>query len=249
MTDEPADLELHAYIDNELDDAGRFIVETHLATHPALAARVMGDLSARTGLRLLARRKEDVPRQMLRKASALDPAAPRKFWRKAGPAGGIGIAAALALALVTGSNPPAYVDMAVASHRVAMMRAHMTSQIEGQALDHREILASTRIVLPTLPTDWNVTDVQLFPTGHSPALLVAVTTGAGKRLSIFATRQSSDAPTVPDAVREGEQSVAYWRRGDMSYALTGEDDPGVMDRTAELLTGRGADAASKIRRL
>lgn len=235
MTDTPADHELHAYIDNELDDVGRFAIETHLAEHPDLAARIMGDLSVRTGLRLMAHREEAVPDQLLGKGQALDGQPQRPFWRKAAPVGGVGIAAALAFALVTGSNPPGYVDMAVASHRVAMMRAHMVSQIEGQALDHREILASTRIVLPALPTDWNVTDVQLFPAGGSPALLVAVTTAAGKRLSIFATRQRSDAPAIPDAVREGEQSVAYWRRGDMSYALTGEDDPVAIDETAELL--------------
>ena len=43
------------------------------------------------------------------------------------------------------------------------------------------------------------------------------------------------SPEHPDAVREGEQSVAYWRRGDMSYALTGDQEPGLMDATAEAL--------------
>lgn len=234
MTDEPADLELYAYVDNELDDVGRFAVETHLAGHPDLAARVMDDLSARTGLRLMAHRTENVPDEILRHGAALAPAS-RTYWRRSARIGGAGLAATLAFLLATGSNPPDYVDTAVASHRVAMMRAGMVSQVEGQALDHREILASTRIILPTLPADWNITDVQLFPAGRSPAILVAITTGAGKRMSVFATRQKSDAPDTPDAVREGEQSVAYWRRGEMSYALTGEEDPGTIDRTAELL--------------
>lgn len=235
MTDRPADVELHAYVDNELDDAGRFVVEAHLAANPALAARVMGDLSTRTGLRLLARRADEAraPDPVWRQGARLDRKSDRSFWRRVAPVGGVGIAAALALFVTIRSSPPGYVDMAVASHRVAMMRSHMVSQIEGQALDHREILARTRILLPALPADWNITDVQLFPTGSSPALLVAVTTGAGKRLSVFATRQKSDAPDIPDAVREGEQSVAYWRRGDMSYALTGEDDPRAIDQTAE----------------
>ncbi len=234
MTETPTDHELHAYVDNELDDVGRFTVETHLARHPDLAARLMADMSSRTGLRLVARRKDGVPDHILDQARALDPQSSRTFWRRVAPIGA-GLAATLAFVLVLKSGPPDYVGMAVASHRVAMMRAHMVSQIEGQSLDHREILANTRIAMPALPTDWNVTDVQLFPTDGSPALLVAVTTGAGKRLSIFATRQRSDAPAIPDAVREGEQSVAYWRRGDMSYALTGEDDPGAIDLTAERL--------------
>jgi anti-sigma factor RsiW len=235
MTEEPADLELHAYVDNELDDVERFAVETHLARHPEVAARVMGYLSARTGLRLISRREGAIPDRLLKQGAALKPGASHPIWRRAVPLGGIGIAAAVLFALFTTSNPPRYVDMAVASHRVAMMRATMVSQVEGQMLDHREILASTRIVLPALPSDWSITDVQLFPTGKNPALLVAVTTGAGKRLSIFATRQRSDAPAIPDAVQEGAQSVAYWRRGEMSYALTGEDDPVTIDRTAESL--------------
>lgn len=235
MTETPADQELHAYVDNELDDLRRFAVESHLADHPELAAQVMGDMSARTGLRLLARRAEDAPGPLSNAAAALASPGVRPFWRRAAPVAGLGIAAALLLALVAKPTPPGYVDMAVASHRVAMMRARMVSQVEALALDHREILSRTHIDLPALPGDWHVTDVQLFPTGGSPALLVAVKTAAGKRLSIFATREKSDAPAIPDAVREGAESVAYWRRGDMSYALTGDDDPRAIDRTAEQL--------------
>jgi len=36
-------------------------------------------------------------------------------------------------------------------------------------------------------------------------------------------------------VRDGEQSVAYWRRGDLSYALTGEGEPEQIDATADAL--------------
>ena len=230
MTDEPADHELNAYVDDELDDLGRFAVETHLSRNPALAARVMGDLSARTGLRILAAGK-DKPHNT---APARAPSSMRAFLHRAVPAGSVGIAAAL-LVLVTRSDPPHYVDMAVASHRVAVMRASMVSQVPGRTLDYREIQASTRIVLPGLPADWNITDVQVFPAGNSPALLVTVRTGSGAVMSIFATRQKSDAPSVPSAVREGEQSVAFWRRGNMSYALTGEGDPQAIDQTAERL--------------
>jgi anti-sigma factor RsiW len=89
--------------------------------------------------------------------------------------------------------------------------------------------------MPQLPGDWRVTDVQLFPTDKAPALLMAVRTDEGRRMTIFAVREKSSAPERPDAVREGAQSVAYWRRGDMSYALTGDQEPGMMDETAEAL--------------
>ncbi len=73
------------------------------------------------------------------------------------------------------------------------------------------------------------------PARFSRARISTCRIDEGQTLSIFALRQKSDAPERPDAVREGPQSVAYWRRGDMSYALTGEADPHAIDKTAEAL--------------
>jgi anti-sigma factor RsiW len=235
MIDEPSELDLHAYMDDALDAGRRFADETHLSDNPALAARVMGELSQRTALRLLGQDMAPLPAGLLTKATGLYGRSRQIFWRRAATVGGISLMAVTSAFLLISGRPPAYVGMAVASHRVAMMRADMPSQIEAPALDAREILASTRIALPTLPADWRVTDVQIFPAGDSAALLVAVRTAAGQQLSLFALRERSKAPEIPDAVREGAQSVAYWRRGDMSYALTGDTDPVALDRTAESL--------------
>lgn len=225
MSDGPTEMDVMAYVDDQLDIGQRFAVETYLSHHPAQAAEVMGELSTRTGLRLLADDPAPVPHAMIGRT------------RRRGRAmvvGGLSLIAATIVALlILPGRPPAYVDMAVASHRVAMMRAQIASQIEAPTLDAGEILASTQIVLPALPSDWRVTDAQLFPTSHGPALLVAVQRPNGQQLSLFALRQRSGAPEIPDAVREGLESVAYWRRGDMSYALTGEDDPVSLDQTAE----------------
>lgn len=234
MTDEPSEFDLHAYVDDQLDAGRRFAVEAHLADNPALAAYVMGELSTRTGLRLLGGNAVPLPPAIQQPTAAMGERPSRPFWRRGAPLGaGVALVAALSALLLLPSGRPAYVDMAVASHRVAMMRAHMTSQLETVALDHGEILKRTRIDLPALPADWHVTDVQIFPTGSGPALLVAVRTVEGRTLSLFAMRERSDAPEIPDAVREGYESVAYWRRGDMSYALTGEGEPGIMDKAAE----------------
>lgn len=235
MLDEPSEMDLHAYVDGQLDPGRRFAVESYLSENPPLAARVMGELGTRTALRLLADDPRPIPAEMVGKAAALQRRPARAFLRKAVPAGALSLAAAASAFLLLPGRPPAYVDMAVASHRVAMMRAHMASQVEAPTFDAGEILARTSIAVPTLPTNWQVTDVQVFPTDKAPALLVAVKTPEGRSMSIFATREASDAPERPDAVREGLQSVAYWRRGDMSYALTGDADPIAMDDTAEAL--------------
>ena len=235
MTDEPSELDLHAYVDDQLDIGRRFAVETHLSGNPPLAARVMGELSTRTALRLLAHDGAAPSAAMLGKAESLGKPPRRPAWRKGFALGGASLAAAVFGFLLLPDAPPSYVDMALSSHRVAMMRAHMTSHAVPPALNTAEIMASTQINLPALPAHWHVTDVQIFPAGNGPALLVAIRTDQGEQLSIFAIRKRSNAPEIPDAIREGLQSVAYWRRGDMSYALTGEADPNAVDETAEFL--------------
>ena len=58
---------------------------------------------------------------------------------------------------------------------------------------------------------------------------------APQAAALFALKSRSDAPKRPSAVWEGLQSVAYWRRNDMSYALTGQAEPGAIDARAETL--------------
>lgn len=234
MTRVPSEMEIDAYVDGQLDLEGRFAVEDYLRGHPELAARVMGDLGVRNALRLLARDKRAVPGEQARLMQRLQPRKPR--WRRWMPAGGMAAAAVLAgVVVVDMREPPGYVDYALTSHRVAQMRATMASQVEMPQFDAREIEASTAIALPSVPSGWRITDVQLFPTGKGPALLVAVRTRGGDSLSLFALRDRTGAPERPDAIREGAQSVAYWRRGDMSYALVGDAEPGAIDATAEAL--------------
>lgn len=234
MTDGPNESELAAYVDGQLDVEGRFAVEDHLRRHPDLAARVMGDLGARSALQLLAQDKRAMPAAVA--ALGRDLAEPARRWRRWMSVGGTSVAAAVvALLFVATQGPPAYVDYAISSHRIAMMRAGLNSQAETTHYDAREIASTTNIAIPSVPKSWKITDVQLFPTERGPALLVAVRTQAGDPLSLFALHQRSGAPERPDAVREGAQSVAYWRRGDMSYALVGNTGPGAIDATAEKL--------------
>jgi anti-sigma factor RsiW len=235
MADQPSEFELHAYIDGQLDPARRFAIESQLMHDPERAAWVMGELSSRTGLQLLAEDSRPGAPAAIEQMAQLGKKPPKRFVRQGMIFGGLSLAAAASLVLAWPAGTPGYVDYAVSSHRIAMMRANMPSQIEAPTLDAREIETSTSIDLPVLPADWRVTDVQLFPTDEGPALQVAVTTGDGQRLSLFALKSRSDAPKRPSAVREGLQSVAYWRQNDMSYALTGDGDPGAMDARAETL--------------
>lgn len=235
-TDQPTQLELDTYVDGQLDLSRKYMVENHLSRNPALAAQVMADLGSQSALKILMGTVQEPSADMRDAAHQLVEWRPRPFWHKVAPFGGVvaaGIAVLFALPI---DGPPDYVGYAVASHRTAMVRAAMVSQIEAPHYDAKEILTNTRIDMPAIPAGWQVTDVQLFPSNDGPALLVAVRTGQGEPLSLYAVRARTSAPERPDAVREGAQSVAYWRRGDTSYALTGETDPVAIDATAEALT-------------
>lgn len=235
MIDEPGEAEIHAYIDGQLDAEGRFAVEDYLRRHPDRAAQVMGDLGRRSALQILARDRQPIPPRLAETAKALGMLRGAR-WRRWVPLGGMAAgAAAAALLLAVITNPPAYVEDAVTSHRVALLRAGMDSQVEAPVFNAQEIRRATDIAVPAVPADWTVTDVQLFPTDRGPALLMAVLTKEGDRLSIFMQRRKNGAPQRPDAIREGAQSVAYWRRGDMSYALVGDSEPGEIDAKAEVL--------------
>ncbi len=238
MSDDVNLVEIDAYVDDQLDLSRRFVVETHLSRNPMEAARVMADLSTRSALRLLAPMPQPMPEDMARKAALLTaPPKGRPIIRRILPfAASFAAAASFALIFLRPSGPPEYVDYAINSHRIAMMRAAMVSQVETPHYDAKEIASNTRIAMPHLPKEWQITDVQLFPTERGPALVVAVKTDAGQNFSLFALRDRSRAPEQPDAVQEGAESVAYWRRGDMSYALTGSGEATVMDATAEALT-------------
>lgn len=237
MTNDVNALDIDAYVDDQLDLSRRFVVESHLSRHPDEAAQVMADLSTRSALRMMAPRPGAAPPAMTDALTRLQATPLRPRWRRALPlVAPLAAAAGLALVFLRPSGPPDYVDYAVNSHRIAMMRAAMVSQVETPRFDAREIAFNTKIAMPHLPDDWRVTDVQLFPTERGPALVIAVKTEGGQNFSLFALRDRSRAPERPDAVQEGAESVAYWRRGDMSYALTGSGEPRLMDATAEALT-------------
>ena len=229
------DIEIETYIDGELDLARRLAVEDHLSRNPDLAAKVMADFRNRSALRLLMG-SDVAPSRSLADALEKIRKESRSFWRR--PA--LGLAAVIVMALTTvtmlgpDSAPPAYVSLAAQSHRTLVDRVNIAANQPISDRAHALFLAS-RIAVPRLPSDWQVTDVELLDAAAGPAMLIAVQTTEGLHLSILAIRERSSAPRAPDAVRAGKQSVAYWRRGDFSYALTGEGEPEQIDATADAL--------------
>lgn len=245
MHPEPiTEAEIQAYLDGELDLHRRLAVETHFIEHPEATGQFFADLRLRTSLRLLTSELDEIPAGMRqaadRLASRLDDRPVRGLRHLFGGriVQGLAAAALLAMIILPGrdvmASPPAYVGDAIEAYRTGLLRATMVSQIEAPTFDATEVQRSTRIRMPRLPERWVVTDAQIFPSKEGPALQLMIRTPSDRKLSIFAIRADSDAPAQPEAVRhDNGTSVAYWREGDMSYALTGGEEPEALDVIAE----------------
>ena len=134
---------------------------------------------------------------------------------------------------VAQAKPPLYVADAVEAFQTGLLRADMPSQIETAKFDPRDVQRFTRIRVPQLPRGWRITDAQLFPSDEGPALQIMIRTAANKTVSIFAVRSAAKAPSIPVTVSQGDAAVAYWRTGDIAYALTGVEAPAALDVAAE----------------
>lgn len=238
-----SEAEVQAYLDGELDLRRRLAVEDHLAADPAAAQRFLEDLRLRTALRLLAEETSEPPPAMRQAAARLAerlgeaPARRLRHLFTTRVVQGLAAAALLAIVLLPArdvlAGTPDYVGDAIEAYHTGLLREAMVSQIEAPRFDAKEVQRQAHIRLPRLPAHWTVTDAQIFPSQRGPALQLMVRTADDQKLSIFAVRAESDAPDEPTAVRHEGASVAYWREGDMSYAVTGGETTEAIDGVAQ----------------
>ena len=255
MRDRVSDVEIDAYLDGELEPERRLAVEDHLARCPEAAARMLADMRARTALRLAHAEPGDPSQDLVATADQLSARLVggerrRVVARFFSPArlGALGALAAVFCGVMLVGPPmqvaasaPDYVSDAVTSFRTGLLRETMVSQPETSVFDAGDVMRSTQIRVPALPDHWQITDVQIFPSDDGPALQIMARTAGGQPVSIFAVRNAAAAPLRPVVVRKGDASVAYWRHGDIAYALTGMDSPEALDVAAEDLADNRLD--------
>ncbi len=230
------DLDLDAYVDNQLTDAERAAIETHLSHHPDAAARVMRDLALRRDLcralappapprpvlgaarRLaVARRRDAQLRRMLRIVpAALLVAVGWLAHAGLGP---------LSVSEGTAAEPaPPSVTAALSAHEVSLLRLAMISQPEVRELDPVELRAATGIVLPRFPTDWTVRDAQVFPSPQGPGIEILFDTPDLGQVSHFAVRAGSFDVTLPRLHETPDHGIAWFQIGETAHVLVAEDD-------------------------
>lgn len=241
------EIDLNAYIDGQLDPARRIEVEEHLSHHADDAMRVMADLGVRNALRLALADPDVVDNEeTLRQARRLEKALKRaKFFEHVrqlaaavllvavGWAGHLGYASWFPHAEAVMQAAPSFVDDAMRAHRAAMVRADMHSLATMPYLDSEEIQRITGIPMPELPPEWQVRDVQVFPSRVGLAVEIALETENLGPLSIFAAQAGEwEMANEPAVSRQDDAGVVYWRQGPWAYAVTGEVPEAELGRLA-----------------
>ncbi|WP_428032318.1 anti-sigma factor family protein [Ancylobacter sp.] len=230
--------DLQAYVDDQLGVARRIDVEAYLSANPAAASRVMGDLRIRDELRLaLAQTPRAASTAAARLATAeaarrLQGALSRERWIRR-----LRVAAVVALLVgagwianaqfghfgvsrvVASGLAPAYLEDAVRAHRTALVRADMPSQPGIRQYNPAEIRAATAIVMPALPEEWKVEDVQVFPSTFGPSVEITLRAGEIGTASLFAVRPGGFDVVPATTVPRDDLTAAYWQVGEVAYAL------------------------------
>lgn len=248
--DPVTEADLQAYVEDQLPMERRIAVEAYLCNSPADAMRVIADLRVRDELRLAlggmplagrvatteaARRLErGLARgrlfQRFRQVAAVV-ALVGVGWLAHGQFGSMVVSEVVASAI-----PPAYVGDAMQAHRATSVRFGMRSQPEVPNYDPAEIRAATGIVLPALPEDWAVTDVQIFPSSFGPSVEMAIRAGSFGTASLFVVRPGPFDVTSPSVTRRDDLAAAYWQTGEVAYALVAKADARELDRAATHLS-------------
>lgn len=238
--------DLVAFVDGELPLERRVEVEAFLARNPAIAARVMADLSLRDALRASCGGPVAVTSSNRAAAFRLVAGLRRRrgfvAMRRAASiglligAGWVGHAVFLTTGVsVAADARPAFIEDAVHAYRTAVLRAELESQPEAATFDPGELAAGTGIAIPALPDGWQVRDAQVFPTRSGHSIEMIVEDAAGDRLFLFAARSGSFDVIPPSLTLTDAGRTAYWQVGETVYALSGPMPDEDMRRQAETL--------------
>ena len=245
-TDPVTQADFDAYVDDQLGGARRIEVAGYLSEHPEDAARVMADLRGRDELRLALSTPASVPG--LASAQAAErlqhSLGRRRIFNRLQRVAAVAVLVGLGWMahagfgplvvseVVASTPPPAYVEDAVMAHRTSLVRAGMRSQPETGRFDPAEIRAATAIVLPELPGEWRVKDVQLFPSTFGPSVELEIGSAAAGSLSLFAVRPGTFDVVKPRVVQIGDMAAAYFQIGDVAYALVSDAGSAALDKAA-----------------
>ncbi|KFI24733.1 transmembrane anti-sigma factor [Haematobacter missouriensis] len=242
--DQVTQVDLDAYVDDQLDLWQRARVEQWLAARPDAAARVMADLRIRDELRLATAVPAGENRRTGRAAGKLA----RGIARDRNLRRALRLLPACALIVVgwvahTGIRPlsasvppPAVVEAALAARDAGNLRLSMPSQPPFQHMDREGIRAATGIILPLYDSGWTLRDAQIFPSPQGPGVEITFDTEDMGRLHVFAARPGGFAVTLPASEQRGGIAIVWFQIGETAHVLLAETDTERLRVAAERLS-------------
>lgn len=169
-----------------------------------------------------------------------------QMWRRVAAVAALFAAGWLANEVTGEVMPPAYaasiVDETQEAYTASLARRNMISQSESVAFDRAEILAATGLEIPELSAEWQLVDVQVYPSDLGNSLLVSFVTEAGEPVSLFAAKAETPAGEIPVIDRTSGKAVAYWEEGEMAFAMIG----GIGNARLEQLAGALAQERGEV---
>lgn len=234
--DNLSEYDLNGYVDGQMDEWQRLRVETHLAHHPEVAARMMQDLRLRRELRLAFGPVMPASGQQRALAARLGRALRRdermrRAVRLVPVVALIGIGwlahagfGPLSVREVAAAGQPApVVAAAIAAREASLVRMPMRSQQPSSELDAAEMRAATGIRLPDFDRNWQVADAQVFPSPQGPGVEIVFDTPKLGRLTHFAVRSGSFAVTMPHSEQHGGRNLAWFQIGEIAHVLIADE--------------------------
>jgi anti-sigma factor RsiW len=248
MIDPITDSDLAAFVDGQLDVMRRLEVESHLGRTPEAAARVMAEMHDRDALRqAFSQLPGPGPERNRAAARRLDRS---MAWRRVGER----LKRAAVIVLLVGAGwiahsdtgvfgvpdtfaapvDPALVADARQAREVAQIRVRLGSPA-SPSYDKAGISGATGIVLPDLPGDWSVRDVQIVPARHGAGVEVVINTPDLGEISLFAARGTNEAAFTGEVTSPGDGETVYWTAGRSVYALSGTGRQDALQQAARRL--------------
>jgi anti-sigma factor RsiW len=221
---------LHAYLDGELDTAGRAEVEQWLARHPDDAARLAAYGRQKAALHAAFDRvtEETVPTRLLQAA--------RRRRRTLAPWARIAAAIALILAgaaagwfgrgYVAGPNRAVTLaERAIGAHVIYTAEVRHAVEVTSAEEEHLVRWLSRRLgqplKLPDLrPVGFRCMGGRLLPDDGRPAAQFMYEDETGRRLTLYLRVIPDGRDTAFRFVHERDVSAFYWIDGKFGYALT-----------------------------
>jgi anti-sigma factor RsiW len=227
-----SELDLMAYVDEQLDPERRIAVEEHLSRHPILAAQIMDDLRRRDELRLalteaasaMSNHRLELPAERLGRRLSFRMTLHRNRraiaasifvgagWFAHAMFGGLGADPASAAHIL-----PVYADDAVAAHRTVLGEARHDAAAPVAN-------AGGTIPLPHLPAAFAPVGSHLVPTERGSAVQMLIHGPDEELLTLFAVETDSFNIEPPHAEAVRDVNVAYWQSGWVAYVLSGTGD-------------------------